>query len=43
MLAGELTEDRVVQLRSQGRSYGAIAKLLGLGGGYDAYGQYGCN
>jgi hypothetical protein len=34
---GQLTEDRVVQLRSQGRSYGAIAKLLGLRGGPDAY------
>ena len=36
MLAGQLTEDRVVQLRSQDRSYGAIARVLGLRDGYDA-------
>jgi hypothetical protein len=34
---GQLTEDRVVKLRSQGRSYGAIAKMLGLRDALDAY------
>jgi hypothetical protein len=37
MVEGRITDDRVVQLRSQGRSYGAIAKLLGLRGGQDAF------
>jgi hypothetical protein len=37
---GQLTEDRVVKLRSQGRSYGAVAKMLGLRDALDAYGVF---